>query len=101
MFRPVGLFNNEYSFYLMKNRHEEWGEIPANYVESITYRQGEPMVMKINIPDRIVRHNAEVELDLYKVIRGKMHIIMKLNDEYCRFIIDDKISVTYFLKVSK
>lgn len=94
MFRPVGLFNNEYSFYLMKNRHEEWGEIPKEYVESITYRQGEPMTMKINIPDRIVRHNAEIELDLYKVIRGKMHIIMKLNDEYCRFIIDDKIGVT-------
>ena len=93
MFRPVGLFNNEYSFMLMKNRHEKWGEIPKEFVESVTYRQGEPTVMKIVIPDKIVRRNIEMELDLYKAIRGKMHIVMTLNGEKSYFIIDDKIVV--------
>ena len=93
MFRPVGLFNNEYSFMLMKNRHEEWGEIPKEYVESVTYRQGEPTVLKIVIPNKIVRRNVEMDLDLYNVIRGKQQIIMELNGEKSRFIIDDKIVV--------
>ena len=93
MYRPIGLFENSYSFLLMKNRHEEWGEIPKEYVDSIVYKQGELTQMTINIPDKVSYMNREVDNDLYNDIRGKMQIIMNINGELSRFIIDDKISV--------
>ena len=93
MYRPIGLFENSYSFLLMKNRHEEWGEIPKEYVDSIVYKQGELTQMTINIPDKVSYMNREVDNDLYSAIRGKMQIIMNINGELSRFIIDDKISV--------
>lgn len=93
MYRPIGLFENSYSFLLMKNRHEEWGEIPKEYVDSVVYKQGELTQMTINIPDKVSYMNREVDNDLYNDIRGKMQIIMNINGVLSRFIIDDKISV--------
>lgn len=93
MYRPIGLFENEYSFLLLKNRHEEWGEIPKECVESVVYKQGELTQMTINIPDKISYMNKEIDNDLYNDIRGKMQIIMNINGELSRFVIDDKITV--------
>lgn len=93
MYRPIGLFENNYSFILLKNRHEEWGEIPKECVESVVYKQGELTQMTINIPDKISYMNKEIDNDLYNDIRGKMQIIMNINGELSRFIVDDKIAV--------
>ena len=93
MYRPVSLFENECSFTLMKNRHEEWGTIPNEYVQSIVYATGAPSVMTIEIPSKIVYMNKEVDFELYNVVRGKMQIIVDINGELSRFIIDDNIKV--------
>ena len=93
MYRPVSLFENECSFTLMKNRHEEWGTIPNEYVQSIVYATGSPSVMTIEIPSKIVYMNKEVDFELYNVVRGKMQIIVDINGELSRFIIDDNIKV--------
>lgn len=93
MFRPVGLFENEYSFTLMKNRHEEWGTIPSEYVRSVVYATGSPTTMTIEIPSKITYMNREIDFELYNVVRGKMQIIMDMNGEKSRFIIDDNIKV--------
>ena len=91
MYRPISLNENIYTFTLMKNRHEEWGEIPKEYVQSVIYSQGVPTQMNIEIPSKVVYMNIEVDFDLYYEIRGKMQIIMELNGEKSRFIIDDNI----------
>lgn len=93
MFRPVSLFENEYSFTLMKNRHEEWGTIPNEYVQSIVYATGSPTTMTIEIPSKITYMNREIDFELYKRVRGKMQIIMTMNGKKSRFIIDDNIKV--------
>lgn len=93
MYRPVSLFENEYSFTLMKNRHEEWGTIPNTYVQSIVYTTGTPTTMTIEIPSKITYMNNEIDFELYSVVRGKMQIIMDMNGEKSRFIIDDNVKV--------
>lgn len=75
----------------MKNRHEEWGEIPKQYVQSVVYSQGTPTQMNIEIPSKIVYMNKQLDFELYSAVRGKMQIIMELNGEKSRFIIDDNI----------
>ena len=75
----------------MKNRHEEWGEIPKEYVQSVVYSQGTPTQMNIEIPSKIIYMNKQIDFELYSAIRGKMQIIMELNGEKSRFIIDDNI----------
>ena len=91
MYRPISLSENEYSFTLMKNRHEEWGEIPKEYVKSIVYSQGSPAQMTIEIPSNTIYMNKKIEFPLYSAVRGKMQIIMELNGVKSRFIIDDNI----------
>ena len=91
MYRPISLSENEYSFTLMKNRHEEWGEIPKEYVQSVVYSQGSPAQMTLEIPSKITYINNEIDFPLYSAIRGKMQIIMELNGVKSRFIIDDNI----------
>lgn len=91
MYRPISLSENEYSFTLMKNRHEEWGEIPKEYVQSVVYSQGSPAQMTLEIPSKIMYMNNEMNFPLYSAIRGKMQIIMELNGVKSRFIIDDNI----------
>ena len=75
----------------MKNRHEEWGEIPKEYVQSVVHSQGTPTQMNIEIPSKIIYMNKQIDFELYSAIRGKMQIIMELNGEKSRFIIDDNI----------
>lgn len=91
MYRPISLSENEYSFILMKNRHEEWGEIPKEYVQSVVYSQGSPAQMTLEIPSKITYMNKEMNFPLYSAVRGKMQIIMELNGVKSRFIIDDNI----------
>ena len=91
MYRPISLSENEYSFTLMKNRHEEWGEIPKEYVQSVVYNQGSPAQMTLEIPSKITYMNKEIDFPLYSAVRGKMQIIMELNGVKSRFIIDDNI----------
>lgn len=100
MYRPIKLFENDCSFILMKNRREEWGEIPNEFVKSIVYATGTPAVMTIEIPSKINYMNKEIDFDLYSAVRGKMQIIMNLNGELSRFIIDDKIKVKNTKKIS-
>ena len=86
MYRPISfLDNNTYSFILMRNRTEELIEIPVQYVKSINFSMGqyvnEPIEVSIEIPSIIDRHGEKVELPLFKMIKGKMQILMEINDK--------------------
>ena len=86
MYRPIHfLDNNTYSFILMRNRSEELMEIPVQYVKSINFSMGqyvnEPIEVSIEIPSIIDRHGEKVELPLFKMIKGKMQILMEINDK--------------------
>ena len=86
MYRPIHfLDNNTYSFILMRNRSEELIEIPIQYVKSIDFSMGqyvnEPIEVSIEIPSIIDRHGEKVELPLFKMIKGKMQILMEINDK--------------------
>lgn len=99
MFRPISLNTNEYSFILMKNRHEEWGEIPKEHIKSVIYNHGSPTQMNLEIPSKITYMNKEIDFPLYSAIRGKMQIIMELNGAKSRFIIDDNIKTKTTKKI--
>lgn len=86
MYRPISfLDNNTYSFILMRNRTEELIEIPIEYVKKINFGMGQyvndPISVSIEIPSLIDRNGLKVELPLFSMIKGKMQILMTINDK--------------------
>ena len=86
MYRPIQFRdNNTYSFILMRNRNEELIEIPTEYVKSIEFGMGQyvndPISVSIEIPSLIDRNGLKVELPLFSMIKGKMQILMTINDK--------------------
>lgn len=86
MYRPIQFRdNNTYSFILMRNRNEELIEIPTEYVKSIEFGMGQyvndPISLTIEIPSIIDRNGLKVELPLFSMIKGKMQILMTINDK--------------------
>ena len=91
MYRPISfLDNNTYSFILMRNRTEELIEIPVEYVKKINFGMGQyvndPISVSIEIPSLIDRNGLKVELPLFSMIKGKMQILMTINDK--NYILD-------------
>lgn len=95
MFRPMRLQNeNTYEFVLMKNRREELMEIPVNCVNNIVFEMGsyvgQPTKLTLTIPSHIERGGEIIEFPLYSVIKGKMQIIVTINDKKFAFTIEEE-----------
>ena len=86
MYRPIQfLDNNTYSFILMRNRSEELIEIPKEYIKSIEFGMGQyvndPISLTMDIPSVIDRMGEKFEFPLFSMIKGKMQILMTINDK--------------------
>ena len=86
MYRPIQfLDNNTYSFILMRNRSEELIEIPKEYVKSIEFGMGQyvndPISLTMDVPSVIDRMGEKIEFPLFSMIKGKMQILMTINDK--------------------
>ena len=86
MYRPIHfLDNNTYSFILMRNRSEELIEIPKEYIKSIEFGMGQyvndPISLTMDIPSIIDRMGEKFEFPLFSMIKGKMQILMTINDK--------------------
>lgn len=86
MYRPIQfLDNNTYSFILMRNRSEELIEIPKEYIKSIEFGMGQyvndPISLTMDIPSIIDRMGEKFEFPLFSMIKGKMQILMTINDK--------------------
>ena len=91
MYRPISFKdNNTYSFTLMRNRSEELAEIPVHYVKSIEFGMAKyvnnPITVTIEIPSIIERNGEKVDLPLFHLVKGKMQILMEINDK--KYILD-------------
>ena len=86
MYRPIQfLDNNTYSFILMRNRSEELIEIPKEYIKSIEFGMGQyvndPISLTMDVPSVIDRMGEKFEFPLFSMIKGKMQILMTINDK--------------------
>ena len=86
MYRPIHfLDNNTYSFILMRNRSEELIEIPKEYIKSIEFGMGQyvndPISLTMDVPSVIDRMGEKIEFPLFSMIKGKMQILMTINDK--------------------
>ena len=86
MYRPIHfLDNNTYSFILMRNRSEELIEIPKEYIKSIEFGMGQyvndPISLTMDVPSIIDRMGEKFEFPLFSMIKGKMQILMTINDK--------------------
>lgn len=86
MYRPIQfLDNNTYSFILMRNRSEELIEIPKEYIKSIEFGMGQyvndPISLTMDVPSIIDRMGEKFEFPLFSMIKGKMQILMTINDK--------------------
>ena len=91
MYRPIQfLDNNTYSFILMRNRSEELIEIPKEYIKSIEFGMGQyvndPITLTMDVPSVIDRMGEKFEFPLFSMIKGKMQILMTINDK--NYILD-------------
>lgn len=84
---------NEVELILMKNIREELAVIPVEYVNSITYDMTTYMKLDLQIPNQIKRGGLTLDYPLYNQIKGKQQIILSINGQKSKLIIDDKIDV--------
>ena len=107
MFRHVSFKENNYRVFLMKNRYEELLEIntKVNEIETISFNVKEPAKMSIKIPLYIERNIgvsddqmdnptyspmvSRIENPLYGIIKGKMQIVLELNNIKYKFIVEE------------
>ena len=94
MHRSISLNKeNKYYIELHKNRREVLAEIPKEFITSIKYDSSTYPVMSIELPDKIQRNGRQMDFFVYEQIKGKMFIIIDINGQKERFIIDDDIVV--------
>ena len=84
---------NDVSLVLMRNIREELADIPVEYVSQITYDMTTYMKMELSIPSHLVRKGLKIPYQLFDQIRGKQQIILTINGQKSKLIIDDKIEV--------
>ena len=90
MFRPISLRNeNQCSLILMKNRKEELCDIDVKYIDSVQFNVKEYAKMTITIPSHISRNGVKLPLPLYELIRGKMQLILEINSNKYKFIVEE------------
>lgn len=89
MFRPISFHENECKLTLMKNRREALMEVDINLIDSIVFNVKEPAKMSMTIPSHISRNGEQVPYPLYEIVQGKMQLILEINNNKYKFIIDD------------
>lgn len=95
MFRPI-LFKKDstYELVLLRNRREELADIPIEYVSDIVFEMGEyiqePTKINLTIPSHINRNGEKVEVPLYNMIKGKMQLLLKIDDRKYMFSIEEE-----------
>ena len=93
MHRTVSFKENEMTFTLMRNRREEICEIPTKYIESITYSIGEHAELTFAIPSKITYRGKTLDYTVYNETKAKMLIIVDINGQKEKFIIDDEFEI--------
>ncbi len=91
MIRDIDLIENKISATLMRNRREILSEIDPQYITRITYDISTYSDMTMEIPKYVTHNNGKVPNGLYDTIKGKMLIILTINNTKTKFIIDDNI----------
>ena len=89
MFRPISLTKNECKLTLMKNRRETLMEVDTDLIDSITFNVKEPAKLSMTIPSHISRNGVTVPYPLYNVVQGKMQMVLEINSNKYKFLIDD------------
>ena len=84
---------NDVSLVLMKNVREELSDIPVEYVKSITYNLSTYAKIELEIPSHLTRRGLTIDYPLYRQIKGKQQLILSINGQLSKFIIDDQINV--------
>ena len=82
---------NEVELILMKNIREELADIPVDYINAITYDMTTYMKLELQIPDKLTHNGKTIPYALFDQIRGKQQLILSINGQKSRLIIDDKI----------
>ena len=77
----------------MKNVREELSDIPVEYVKSITYNLSTYAKIELEIPSHLTRRGLTIDYPLYRQIKGKQQLILSINGQLSKFIIDDQINV--------
>ena len=94
MRRPINLKKeNSVTIELYRNRREPLAEIPVKYVTNITYDLTDYTQMTFEIPSKVYIRGEMQDYLLYEQIKGKMFVVVDLNGEKTKLIIDDDISV--------
>ena len=88
MFRKVSLKGEKSNdkLILMKNSREEFGEIPIEYIDEVTYEFMQPSVLKLTIPNKTTHNGQTVDNHIFDKILGKRQQ-MKFNGHL--FVITD------------
>ena len=89
MFRPISFTKNDCSLILMKNRRESLMEVDTDLIDSITFNVKEPAKLSMTIPSHISRNGVELPYPLYDIVQGKMQMVLEINSNKYKFIIDD------------
>lgn len=98
MFRPI-LFKKEskYELVLLKNRREELADVPIEYIEGIEFQMGEylqePTKLTLTVPSHISRGGEKFEVPLFKLIKGKMQLLLTIDDKKFVFTIEEESEV--------
>lgn len=98
VFRPI-LFKQKsnYELVLMKNRREELTDVPIEYVDSIEFQMGEhiqePTKINLTIPSHIDRNGEKIEVHLFNMIKGKMQLLLTIDNKKFVFSIEEETVV--------
>ena len=89
MFRPISFTKNDCNLTLMKNRRESLMKVDTDLIDSIVFNVKEPAKMTMTIPSHISRNGVELPYPLYDTVQGKMQMVLEINSNKYKFIIDD------------
>ena len=77
----------------MKNVREELSDIPIEYIKSITYSLSTYAKIELEIPSHLSRGGQMLDYPLYRQIKGKQQLILSINEQLSKFVIDEQIEV--------
>lgn len=98
VFRPIHFKqNSHYELVLLRNRREELADIPIEYIDGIEFQMGEylqePTKITLTIPSHITRNGEKFEVPLFKLIKGKMQLLLAIDDRKFVFTIEEESEV--------
>ena len=78
----------------MRNRREELTDVPIEYVTDIVFEMGEyiqePTKINLSIPSHIDRNGKKIEVPLFNMIKGKMQLLLTIDDKKYVFSIEEE-----------